>query len=161
MIILIDIILVNSTDREANGEGEERRGHRAGFATFVALEDVRRLAIFNAVGVLGFLVQLSVLTLLLEAGLHYVTATTIAVEAAVLHNFCWHTRWTWRDRPRTDLLTALWRFHLANGLISLVGNAVAMRVLVGTAGVPPLAANVAAVGTCAVVNFVISDRVVF
>ena len=24
----------------------------------------------------------------------------IAVEAAVLHNFGWHERWTWRDRPR-------------------------------------------------------------
>jgi putative flippase GtrA len=122
---------------------------------------VRRWAIFNAVGVLGFCVQLGVLTLLLQGGLHYVAATTLAVEAAILHNFCWHTRWTWGDRPRTDRLTRLWRFHLANGLISLAGNAGAMWVLVGMAGMPPLPANLVAVGCCAVVNFLISDRLVF
>ena len=87
---------------------------------------MRRWTIFNAVGVLGFLVQLGVLTLLLGTGLHYVVATTLAVEAAILHNFCWHSRWTWRDRPRVDSTATLWRFHLANGLISLVGNAAAM-----------------------------------
>ncbi|HEY7287922.1 MAG TPA: GtrA family protein [Vicinamibacterales bacterium] len=122
---------------------------------------MRRWAIFNAVGVLGFLVQLGVLTLLLEGGLHYVAATTLAVEAAILHNFCWHTRWTWGDRPKTGTLVRLGRFHLANGLISIAGNAVAMWVLVGMAGMPPVPSNVVAVGICAVVNFVISDRVVF
>ena len=120
-----------------------------------------RWAIFNAVGILGFIVQIGVLTLLLGTGLHYVVATTLAVEAAILHNFCWHTQWTWRDRPRGDLLATLWRFHLANGLISLVGNAVAMWVLVGTLGLPAVPANVAAIAACSVANFVVSDRMVF
>lgn len=122
---------------------------------------MRRWAIFNAVGVLGFLVQLGVLMLLLGAGLHYVVATALAVEAAILHNFCWHTRWTWHDRPQAVPIAALWRFHLANGLISLVGNALAMWVLVGTLGMPAVPANVVAIAACSVANFVVSDRVVF
>ena len=54
---------------------------------------------FNAVGVLGFVVQLGVLGLCAHA-LHwdYLLATALAVEAALLHNFFWHERYTWADR---------------------------------------------------------------
>ena len=122
---------------------------------------MRRWAIFNAVGALGFVVQLGILTLLLEGGLHYVAATALAVEAAILHNFCWHRLWTWRDRPKDSLLPTLGRFHLANGVISLAGNAAAMWALVGAAGMAPLPANLVAVAACAVGNFLISKRLVF
>ena len=50
-------------------------------------------------GLIGFALQLGVLALLLRLGLHYLAATALAVELAVLHNFAWHERWTWRDRP--------------------------------------------------------------
>ncbi len=61
---------------------------------------IRRWAIFNGVGLLGVGVQLAMLTLMTDGlGVHYLAATAIAVEAAVLHNFFWHQRFTWRDRP--------------------------------------------------------------
>ena len=118
---------------------------------------------FNGVGAAGFALQLGVLGLLLYAGLHYLAATALAVEAAVLHNFLWHERWTWRDRPATGRgrLARLARFHAVNGVVSLVGNLALMRLLVGTLGVPALPANVAAVLACSVVNFFGSDRLVF
>jgi putative flippase GtrA len=140
---------------------------------------VSRWAIFNAVGVIGFVVQLAVLTVLLHAGAHYLVATVLAVEAAVLHNFLWHERWTWRDRteppPEADLNDTalaplgsdsgrgrrLVGFHLLNGAISLVGNLLVMQALAGGAGLPPVAANTLSVGICALVNFVASDRLVF
>ncbi len=56
---------------------------------------------FNAVGIIGLVVQLLVLAVLLRFGLHYLVATTVAVEAAVLHNFLWHERWTWSERAST------------------------------------------------------------
>jgi putative flippase GtrA len=118
---------------------------------------------FNGVGVLGFAVQLGVLALLLRGGVHYLAATVVAVELAVLHNFAWHERWTWRDRP-ADASTRtgrLWRFHAANGLISLAGNLVLMRLLVGLLGMPPVPANLLSVLLCALVNFTASDRFVF
>ena len=122
-----------------------------------------RFARFNAVGVVGFAVQLAVLGLLVRGGLAYLPATALAVESAVLHNFLWHERWTWRDRAVTGRgrLARLWRFHLLNGLVSLAGNLLVMHLLVGRAGMPPLAANVIAVLACAAVNFVGADRLVF
>jgi len=124
---------------------------------------MRRWLVFNAVGVLGFAVQLAVLSALVGAGLHYLAATALAVEAAVLHNFLWHERWTWRDRPASGASRAarLWRFHLLNGVVSLVGNLALMRLLVGALHMSPLPANLIAVLVCAVVNYVGGDRLVF
>ena len=122
-----------------------------------------RWVIFNSVGTIGFGVQLAVLGVLLRLDLHYLAATAIAVEAAVLHNFMWHERWTWRDRRATGAVTArrLLRFHALNGLISVAGNMVVMAVLVETMHMPPAPANVAAVIICALLNFMASERLVF
>lgn len=124
---------------------------------------VDRFIRFNGIGAIGFALQLGLLALLIQLGLHYVLATALAVEAAVLHNFLWHERWTWSDRPAvgTARLDRLWRFHALNGLVSLAGNLVLMRLLVGACGLPPLAANACAVLACSLVNFTASDRAVF
>lgn len=125
---------------------------------------MKRFGIFNVVGVVGFTVQLAVLWLLVHhAGVHYLAATAIATEAAVLHNFAWHRFWTWRDRAATRLgwLGRLGRFHLANGAVSLGGNVALMYVFTGVLGVPYLPANVTAVMVCASVNFLAGDRWVF
>jgi putative flippase GtrA len=118
---------------------------------------------FNGVGIVGFALQLGLLALFLRLGAHYLVATALAVELTILHNFFWHERWTWKDRPAgaAGPLRRLWRFHAANGLISLVGNLVLMRLFVGLLGVPPILANLFSVLTCALVNFTVSDRFVF
>ena len=118
---------------------------------------------FNSIGVAGFVLQLATLAVLLYFGVHYLVATGLAVEAAVLHNFVWHERWTWRDRPAAgrSRLDRLLRFHALNGLVSLVGNVVLMRVLVGTFGLPAIPANLAAVLACSLVNYFASNRFVF
>lgn len=118
---------------------------------------------FNGVGAVGFALQLGVLAALLYLGVHYLVATAFAVEAAILHNFAWHERWTWRDRRATgrSRLTRLLRFHALNGSVSLVGNVALMRVLVGTFGIPAIPANLLAVLACSLVNYLASDRLVF
>jgi putative flippase GtrA len=118
---------------------------------------------FNGVGMVGFALQLALLALLLRLGLNYLAATAIAVELTVLHNFAWHERWTWRDRTAgaEGRARRLWRFHASNGLISLAGNLLLMRLLVGLLGLPALPANLLAVLLCALVNFTASDRFVF
>jgi putative flippase GtrA len=118
---------------------------------------------FNGVGVVGFAVQLGVLALLLRLGLHYLAATALAVEITILHNFAWHERWTWKDRPAGGQVRRgrLWRFHALNGTVSLAGNLLLMGALVGTLGLSPVPANLVAVLACAMLNFVASDRVVF
>jgi putative flippase GtrA len=118
---------------------------------------------FNGVGIAGFALQLGLLALLVRLGVHYLAATAVAVELTVLHNFAWHERWTWKDRPARAgrRLARLWRFHAANGLVSLVGNVLLMRLFVGLLGWPPIPANLLAVLLCALVNFTASDRFVF
>jgi putative flippase GtrA len=126
---------------------------------------LRRWTVFNLVGVAGVAVQLGTLAVLVHC-LHvqYLAATALAVEAAVVHNFLWHQRWTWRDRPAGSpraLIARLWRFHLLNGAISLGGNLSLMALLSGVLHVPVVAANLAAVIACSLVNFVASDAAVF
>ncbi len=63
-------------------------------------------------------------------GVHYLWATAVGIEAAVLHNFCWHERWTWADRRTgraAGVALRLLRFHAANALISLAGSLMLTR----------------------------------
>jgi putative flippase GtrA len=123
----------------------------------------RRLARFNGVGALGVGVQLIALWALTAlAGMNYFGATLLAVGTAIGHNFLWHIHWTWRDRARsTGPLPVFAKFVAANGVVSFAGNAVVMAVLTGRAGMPPVPANLIAIGACALVNFWLGDRVVF
>lgn len=125
-----------------------------------------RWMMFNGVGLLGALVQLAVLGLLVHvAHVGYLFATPVAVEAALLHNFAWHRRWTWRDRAAAaggpSPWTALGRFHAANGAVSLAGNVAVMALAAGALHLPPVAANVVAILVCSLVNYALGDRWVF
>jgi putative flippase GtrA len=123
-----------------------------------------RLLKFSFVGAMGVAVQLGALAVLLAAKADYRLATGLAVECAVIHNFIWHRRFTWAERasPRKrDTLAPCLRFHLSNGLISLVGNLLLMRLLVGWLGFPVLPANIAAIAACYAANFMASDHWVF
>jgi putative flippase GtrA len=126
---------------------------------------VQRWVAFNGVGGLGIAVQLGILTLLLRfLDVPYLWATAVAVECAVLHNFVWHQRWTWCDRPLTSLRALgarLWRFHALNGFVSLLGNVAIARLLTGEYHVEPLASNITAIMVCSMVNFAASEWLVF
>jgi putative flippase GtrA len=116
---------------------------------------------FNAVGALGIPVQLGVLALLSSAfRLNYLFATALAVEAAILHNFFWHERFTWSDRRSHSSLQRLWKFNATTGTFSLVGNLLFTKLLV-TAGLSYLPANAGSIAICSIANFVINDRAVF
>jgi putative flippase GtrA len=117
---------------------------------------------FNAVGAMGIVVQLVALTLL-KSGLHlnYLVATALAVEAAVIHNFFWHERYTWADRESTSRLIRFAKFNLSNGVISILGNVALMRLLVGAIGLNYFVANALSIAGCSLLNFVVSDRLVF
>ena len=120
---------------------------------------------FSAVGVLGIGVQMSSFALLFSGlGVNYMAATALAVEAAVLHNFAWHERYTWKDRRRggtRDLIYRLARFHAGNGLVSITGNLALMRLFVGAMGINHYLASGASIAICSILNFAISEWFVF
>jgi len=114
---------------------------------------------FNLVGAMGMVVQLTALALLNRwAPGHYLYASAAAVELTLLHNFVWHLHYTWHDR-RDDsaLLTQFVRFHLSNGLVSLLGNLALMRLLVQEAHLPVLISNCIAILCCSIVNFCLGN----
>ncbi len=126
---------------------------------------LKRWLIFNSVGAMGILVQLSTLLALTQgARLHYLPASGLAVEAAVLHNFLWHERWTWADRLK-NAKRGFWKrllgFHGANGVLSLAGNLLLMRLFVEHLNMPYLPANALAIALCSILTFLAGDLVVF
>jgi putative flippase GtrA len=120
---------------------------------------------FNAVGGIGIGVQLAALAIFRSwMKLDYLLATGLAVEIAVIHNFLWHERFTWADRPAKRPVRSLIRlakFNASNGAVSMAGNLVLMRLLVGEVKLNYVASNVIAIIICSLVNFLLSDRFVF
>jgi len=120
---------------------------------------------FNAVGATGMVVHFGLLAILVHvAGLHYLGATAIAIEAAIFQNFLWHRRWTWGDRPiqgfgKTCL--ALLRFNLTNGIVSLAGYMTSAWIFTGVWGVDPVLANALGLIPCGFANFFLADWLVF
>jgi putative flippase GtrA len=90
---------------------------------------------------------------------HYLYASAAAIELALLHNFMWHLHYTWRDRrDGATRLRQFVRFHLSNGLVSMLGNLALMRLLVHDARLPLLISNVIAILCCSVANFCLGNN---
>ncbi len=72
---------------------------------------------------------------------------------------------TWRpaDRPASarETLGRLVRFHVTNGLVSIVGNLLLMTLLTVHLGLHYLLANLISIGACALTNLVVSNAWVF
>ena len=129
----------------------------------LAVNTLVRWSKFSLVGAMGMVVQLVALALISRwATGHYLYASAAALELTLLHNFVWHLHYTWRDRRgHAALLDQLVRFHLSNGLVSLLGNLALMRILVHGAHLPLLVANLIAILCCSVVNFCLGDNWAF
>jgi len=127
------------------------------------IDKIIRWGKFNLVGAVGMAVQLGALAIVnrLAPG-HYMVATAAAIEITLLHNFVWHLHYTWRDRRcRSAMARQLIRFHLSNGLVSMVGNLALMPLLVEGARIPVVAANAIAILCCSIVNFFLGDQWAF
>ena len=120
---------------------------------------------FNFVGGIGIAVQLFALAIFRSLLLlDYLPATVLAVETAVIHNFLWHEHFTWADRSSAGVASSLarfTRFNASNGVVSILGNLSMMRLLVGQLEMNYFAANLIAIATCSLVNFALSDCLVF
>ncbi len=120
---------------------------------------------FHFVGALGIGVQMVALSVLIS-GLHwhYLLATALAVETALLHNFLWHERYTWKERAGGafyGVWKRLLRFHVGNGLISIAGNLALMKLFVGVLRWNYIAANLTTIAICSVGNFLAAELFVF
>jgi putative flippase GtrA len=110
-----------------------------------------QLAKFCTVGLSGYIVNLGVFKLLLEAGLHYLPAATCSFLVAVSNNYAWNRLWTFRHQ-RGHLGLQGVRF-LTVSTVALGANLVFLAVLVAL-GVPELPAQAIAVVLVTPWNFV-------
>jgi len=118
---------------------------------------------FNLVGAIGMVVQLGALAIIdrIAPG-HYMYASAAAIELTLLHNFVWHIHYTWSDRrDQSAILGQLVRFHLSNGLVSMLGNLALMPILVEGAHTTVLASNAIAILCCSIVNFFLGNKWAF
>ena len=118
---------------------------------------------FNMVGAMGMAVQLVTLALLNRwTGGHYLFASAVAVEFAVVHNFVWHLHFTWPDRRGSSAdggAVCAVSSGERDGFIG--GECGADALLVGNAHLPVLVADSIAILCCSIVNFCLGDNWAF
>lgn len=114
---------------------------------------------FCATGVASAAVQLAVLALLVDAGLHSWPGNAAAIAIAAQVNFTLSQWFTWRDRRASGNLGGRWlRFMCA------ISSTVAVNFGVFAAAslaLSPLSAAACGIGVAAVANFVLADHFVF
>jgi putative flippase GtrA len=125
------------------------------FATLVG--ELRRasnwaqLMRFAAVGASGYVVNLAVFWLGLNAKLDYRAAATAAFVVALVNNFAWNRFWTFRDAPGRIHGQAL-RFLIVSGAAFVISLGL-LAVLVRDAGAPKLLAQALAIVAVTPVSF--------
>jgi len=123
-----------------------------------------RFVRFSAAGLAGFAIQIAVLAALVGWGVHYIAATIMATEAAIIANFFWHDRWTWRDRPAQTAMerwSRLARFNALTGVTSIAGSVLMTAMLVEWMTLPAIAANAISVIALGALNFAGASTLVF
>ena len=166
---LCNILAINDLrgSEAARSEAKTEKSSRS----LIAPSTLVRWCKFNLIGGMGIVVQFAAL-FFLRSVMHfdYLFATAIAVEAAVVHNFVWHEQFTWVDRTLKGRATGnqygpslrrLLRFNLTTGAVSILGNLVLMKVMVGVGHMNYLLANAIAIVLCSLANFLVSEAWVF
>lgn len=73
-------------------------------------------------------------------------ASAVAVEAAIISNFYWHERWTFRDRKRRALLPYRFITFNCTSIGSVVISLAAVNILTPLFGISPYISNT--IGIC-------------
>ena len=110
-----------------------------------------QLVRFALVGTSGYVVNLAVFALALDARLDYRAAAAAAFTVALANNFVWNRLWTFRNTPGA-LRAQAFRFVLVSTGAFLVSLAI-LSVLVRDAGAPKLLAQAAALIAVTPVSF--------
>ncbi|GAA3225337.1 GtrA family protein [Dactylosporangium siamense] len=111
------------TELQSVAAGPGPGGLRGLFARFEHL--VRELGKFGTVGIVSFVVDVTIFNVLLFSGTPTLIAKTISTVVAATVAFIGNRFWTWRDRERTNLRREYSLYFLFN----LVGLAIGLACL--------------------------------
>ena len=110
-----------------------------------------QLAKFCVVGASGYVVNLVVFALLLDAGLHYSVAAACSFLVAVTNNYTWNRLWTFRGQRGHVAYQGI-RF-LVVALCALAANLVVLELLIWL-GMSKIPAQAVAIVLVMPLNFV-------
>lgn len=111
-----------------------------------------QLVRFSIVGASGYAVNLALYALCVKAlGVQYLIAESLAWILAAANNFVWNRHWTFQARDGQVHMQAI-RFFLVS-LIALAFNLLVLRILVESAGMDKLVAEVIALAASTPLNF--------
>ena len=132
----------------------EKRTTRLGARARYALRQPHnwlQLLKFSVVGATGYVVNLAVYTLLIEAGLHYNLAALCSFLVAVTNNYTWNRLWTFRGQRGHVAYQGL-RVLIVSAA-ALVADLLCLQVLVAL-GVGKVPAQAVAIVLVTPLNFV-------
>lgn len=114
----------------------------------------REFLAFCVVGGSGVLINTGLLLLLSRvAGLRLEFASPLAIEGAILWNYALNDRWTFRLRAtQSSSVGRLLRFHLVSAASALINYGL-LLVLVRTAGMRDLVANLIGIAVGTFINY--------
>jgi putative flippase GtrA len=129
------------------------------------IQIVKKWLRYNAIGLMGLGIQL-LLLFLLTSFFHwnYFLATLFAVQCALIHNFLWHQRWTWKDRTVQSKRESVWRFirfNSSSGTLAIISNLGFTALLVQLVHLPLVVCNLMAIGIFNIANFLFANNFVF
>jgi putative flippase GtrA len=139
---------------ETRPETAFARASEIGDAAVIALRRPAnwiQLAKFCTVGVSGYVINLSVYSALVFAGVHYLPAACCSFLVAVTNNYTWNRLWTFRHQRGHVGVQGL-RF-LVVSTVALGANLIFLRALVAL-GVPKVPAQAVAIVLVTPWNFV-------
>ena len=110
-----------------------------------------QLAKFCAVGATGYVINLGVYWLLINAGVHYLLAAACSFLVAVTNNYIWNRQWTFRGQ-RGHVGAQGARF-LVVSLLALAANLVCLHLLIGL-GLGKFVSQAIAIVLVTPVNFI-------
>ena len=112
-----------------------------------------QLVKFCAVGASGYVVNLCVFALCVEAiGLHHLVGATVAFVVAVTNNFWWNRHWTFKARGGHAGFQAA-RFFTVS-VAAFLFAATVLQLLVGVADMPEVPAQAVAIIAATPLNFI-------
>ena len=112
-----------------------------------------QLVKFCAVGASGYVVNLCVFALCVEAiGLHHLVGATVAFVVAVTNNFWWNRYWTFKARGGHAGFQAA-RFFTVS-VAAFLFAATILQLLVGVADMPEVPAQAVAIIAATPLNFI-------
>jgi len=112
-----------------------------------------QLAKFCAVGLSGYVVNLSVFTFSLKViGVHHLAAATFAFGVAVLNNFWWNRHWTFAARSGHAGFQAARFFAVSVGAFLI--QITILEILISVAGFPKIPAQAVSLIAATPFNFI-------